>query len=151
MYYSPDCREHPLAKKKWSYLHFSSIFSTFSISFSFIVIFLKTNFLQQFWNDCYYTIRERSSVGYIEITLPVCLPSVPPSICPSVHLSVWLLSVDMILSTHVLGNGCMEFSENLNTNYMSSEDVHLEFSCWLDNFSSFCMLFFCFWTKSFFF
>ena len=45
----PDCKVHPLAKKKWSYLHFLSIFfSTLSISLSFIVIFLKSNFHQQF-------------------------------------------------------------------------------------------------------
>ena len=43
-------------------------------------------------------------------------------------------SVDMILSTHVLRNGCMDFSENLYTYYLPSEDVHLEFSYWLDNF-----------------
>ena len=42
--------------------------------------------------------------------------------------------VDMILSTHVLRNGCMVFSENLYTYYLPSEDVHLEFSYWLDNF-----------------
>ena len=46
----------------------------------------------------------------------------------SVCLSVWLPSVDMILSTHVLGNGSIDFSENLYTNYLSFEDVHLEFS-----------------------
>ena len=34
---------------------------------------------------------------------------------------------DMILSTHVLRNGCMDFSEKLYIRYLPSEDVHLEF------------------------
>ena len=42
------------------------------------------------------------------------------------------MSVDMILSTNVLKNGCMDFSD-----YPPSEDVYLEFSYWLDNFSLF--------------
>ena len=40
-------------------------------------------------NVLYYTPRERSSGGYIEISLSVC-PSVCPSVRPSVHLSVRL-------------------------------------------------------------
>ena len=58
MYYSPDCREHPLWKKIWSFLHLFSIcrpFScTFSISFPFILIFLKSNFLKLFFNHLYW-------------------------------------------------------------------------------------------------
>ena len=60
---------------------------------------------------------------------------IPPA--NEVSLSVWLPSVDMILSSLVLGNGCIDFSENLYTSYLSSEDVHLVFSYWLDNFSLF--------------
>ena len=41
--------------------------------------------------------------------LSVCILSV--CILVSVCLSVWLPSVDMILSMHVLKNGCMDFSE----------------------------------------
>ena len=151
MYYNPDCREHPLAKKKWSYLHFSSIF--FYI-FNFFFIYCHFPEVKPsptiYWNDCFNTIREWSSGGiYIGITLSGCL-----SICPSVHLPVCLSdsipSVYMILSTHVLGNGCIDFSENVNTNYLSSEDVHLEFSYWLDNFSSFYKLFSVFGISRFF-
>ena len=53
--------------------------------------------------------------GYISFSLSICL-SVHPS-AVSVPLSVCPLSVDMLLSTHVLGNGCMEFFWN--------------FVCWL--------------------
>ena len=51
--------------------------------------------------------------------------------CLSVCLSVWLPSVDMILSRHVLRNISMDFSENLYIYYSTSEDVHQEFSYWL--------------------
>ena len=37
-------------------------------------------------------------------------------------------SVVMILSTHPLRDGWMDFSENLYTYYSQSENVHLEFS-----------------------
>ena len=36
----------------------------------------------------------------------------------------------------------MDFFENLYTDYSPSEDVHLEFSYWFDNFSLFKRLFF---------
>ena len=49
------------------------------------------------------------------------LPSVLLSIHPSVPLSVWLPSVDMILSTRVLRDGFMDFSENVYTDYSWSE------------------------------
>ena len=48
------------------------------------------------------------------------------SVCLSVCLSDCLSpSVDMILSSHVLRNGCTDFSENLYTQYSPSEDVCL--------------------------
>ena len=47
--------------------------------------------------------------GYIGFCLSVCLSP----------------SVDMILSSHVLRNGCTDFSENLYTQYSLSEGVHL--------------------------
>ena len=47
--------------------------------------------------------------GYIGFTLFVCSPS-----------------VDMILSTHVLRNGCMDFSQNLYTYYLPSEDFRID-------------------------
>ena len=47
--------------------------------------------------------------------------------CLSVCLSVWLPSVDMILSRHVLRHMSMDFSENLYIYYSTSEDVRLEF------------------------
>ena len=50
----------------------------------------------------YYTPRKRSLGDYIDFTLSVRL-----------SLSVCLTSVDMILSTHVVRNGCIDFSENL--------------------------------------
>ena len=62
-----------------------------------------------------YPSQTKFGGGYIRFTLSYCL-------------SVWLPSVNMILSTHVLGNGSIDFSENLYTNYLSFEDVHLEFS-----------------------
>ena len=55
----------------------------------------------------------------LSVCLAVC-QSVCPSVCPP--------SVDMILSTHVLRNGCMDFSENLYTDYSTLQDVHLVFS-----------------------
>ena len=58
----------------------------------------------------------------------------PQTKCPSDCLSVWLPSVDIILSMHYRGNRCIDFSENVYTNYLSSEDVHLEFWYWLHNF-----------------
>ena len=78
----------------------------------------------------------------------VCLsfcPSVYPSVCPSVCLSICVSvilfclfvclspSLDKTLSTHVLIDGCMNFSENLYIDYSASEDVHLVFSYWLGN------------------
>ena len=157
---SPYCRKHPLAKKKWSYLHFSHMFSLYFPFFQFIVIFLKSNFLNYLLKPfLFYPLWAMFRV-YIGITLSIRL-SVCPSISPSVHLSVclsnsclwtwfcphmfqWFITICFL----VLGNGCIDFSENLNTNYLSSEDVHLEFSFWLDtcNFSSFCKLFGS-WTK----
>ena len=89
---------------------------------------------------CLYPMQMKFG-GYIGFTLSVCL---------SVHLSLCPLSVDMILSTHVLRDGCIDFSENVYTNYSLSEDVHLEFSYWLDKFSSFYRLFFLFLDLVFF-
>ena len=65
-------------------------------------------------------------------------------------LSVYSLSVDMILSTHVLGNGCMNFAENLNSHLLSSEDVHLLYSFWLDHFFFISKAFSCFMDIVFF-
>ena len=80
--------------------------------------------------------RKRSLVwGYTGFTLSVCL-----SVCLSVYLPP--VCGHMILSTHVLRNGCMDFSKNLYTNYPPSEKVHLEFTYWVDNFSSLYRLFF---------
>ena len=78
-------------------------------------------------------------------------PSIYPSICLSVRLSLCPPSVDMILSTHILRDGCIDFSENVYTYYSLSEDVHLEFSYWLDKFSSFYRLFSVFGLGLFFF
>ena len=47
-----------------------------------------------------------------------------------VHLSVCPPSIDMILSTHILRNWCMDSSENVYTVNSPSEIVHLEFSYW---------------------
>ena len=49
-----------------------------------------------------YPSQTKFGGGYIRFTLSYCL-------------SVWLPSVNMILSTHVLGNGSIDFSENLYT------------------------------------
>ena len=71
--------------------------------------------------------------GYIGFNVSVFL-----SVCLSASLSVWLPSGDMILFTHALYRKCMGayfFFENLYTNYLLSEDVHLKFSYLLDNFS----------------
>ena len=148
MYYNPDCREHPLAKKKWSYLHFSSIFFCV-FNFFFIYCHLPEVKLSPtiYWNDCIIPSMNEVQGVYRNHSV---WTSVHLSVRPSVCLSVWLPSVYMILSTHVLGNGCIDFSENVNTNYLSSEDVHLEFSYWLDNFSSFCTLFSVFGLNRFF-
>ena len=57
-------------------------FTTFSISFSFIVIFLKSNFLKLFIAaNFYYTLHERSSGGIWNHSVR---PSVCLSVCPSV-------------------------------------------------------------------
>lgn len=66
------------------------------------------------------------------VRLSVCL-----SVCPSVCVP----SVDMNLSMHVVGNGFIDFFENVYTNYLSSEDVHQEFLYWLDHFCPFYKLF----------
>ena len=61
-----------------------------------------------------------------ELNLPQTkLEGILVSSCPSVCLSP---SVNMILSTRVLRNGCMDFSENMYTYYLPSKDMHREFS-----------------------
>ena len=91
----------------------------------------------------YYTPRQRSrgSILVSPCAAYVCV-SVLLSVRPSVSLSVSVCppSVDMILSTHVLRNRCMDFSD-LYIDYSPSADVHLEFSYWMDNFSLFYRLF----------
>ena len=67
--------------------------------------------------------------GYVVFTLYVCL-------------SVYLLSLNMILSMHVLKNGCMGFSDFfLKTHYSQCINVHLECSYWLYNVYKFFRLF----------
>ena len=67
------------------------------------------------------------------------------SLCPSVFLSICQSlspSVDMIFCPHMfLEMGAHNFSENLYTLYSPFEDVHLVFSYWLVNLSSFYRLF----------
>ena len=77
----------------------------------------------------YYTHRKRSWGGDVVFTLFVCL-------------SVYLLSLNMILSMHVLKNGCMGFSDFfLKTHYSQCINVHLECSYWFDNVYKFFRLF----------
>ena len=85
-------------------LLFLYIFQFFSIYCHFPEIKLT---LTIYWNHCYYTLRERSSGGvYRNHSV---WTSVHLSVLLSVCLSVWLPSVNMILSTHVLGNGSIDF------------------------------------------
>ena len=58
--------------------------------------------------------------------------------CPlSGCLSACPWSADTILSKHALGNRCIDYSESVYTHYSLIENEHLEFSYWLDNYSSF--------------
>ena len=59
--------------------------------------------------------------------LSVCL-SVRPSVSDCLSVCLSAMSVDTILSTHILRDGCMDFSEKLYTDYSPSVNVHLEFS-----------------------
>ena len=68
----------------------------------------------------FYTPCKRSLDGYIGFILSVCLSP---------------------FCRHDFAHACSKtmmhgFSKNLYTHYSPSEDVHLEFSYWLDNFSS---------------
>ena len=69
--------------------------------------------------------------GYIAFTL--C------AVCSSACLSVPRLLTR--LSTHAVGNRCIDCSESLWTHYSISEDVHLEFFYPLDNHSLFYKIF----------
>ena len=81
------------------------------------------------------------SLSNAEMMFPytTCKQSLGGDICftQSIRLFVCPLSVDMILSTHVLRNWCMDIPENLYTNYSLSEDVHLEMFLYFKTF--FCL------------
>ena len=78
------------------------------------------------------------SISYCERSSGVYCLTLPDMF---VFLSVWFPSVDMILSMHVLRNMSIDFSEKLYIYYSTSEYVHLAFSYWLVNFSSFYRLY----------
>ena len=97
---------------------------------------LSLYFFLTCWRCYQFRIRQRLTVnevrGYIVSSCLTCL---------SVCLSVWFPSVDMILSMHVLRNMSIDFSEKLYISNSTSENVHLAFSYWLVNFSSFYRLY----------
>ena len=85
------------------------------------------------WNEFFlYPPPGQTKFGVIYWFQPVCL-----SVCLLVCLSVCSRYVNMILSTNVIENGCMDFFGHLYTRNSPSEDVHLEFSYWFGKFSSF--------------
>ena len=131
MYYNPDCREHPLAKTKWSYLHFYSIyfFFTFVISFPFIVIFLNSNFLRLFIaGHFYYTLQGvyrnhsvRPSICFFCLFVCLCRFVSGPYICFSLtfdHHS-WYMVVspwDNMSHTFMIAIRCWLLTPGSNLN-----------------------------------
>ena len=100
-------------------------------SFGEIFIVQTLSGIHNHWTLSPPPANEVEGRGYIAFTL--C------AVCSSACLSVPRLLTR--LSTHAVGNRCIDCSESLWTHYSISEDVHLEFFYRLDNHSLFYKIF----------